>query len=285
MTKRARGKKVVLITGASSGIGKQAALALIADGHVVYGAARRVAKMKELVEAGGHSVELDVTESESVRRVVRQVLNEQNRIDVLVNNAGYALYGAVEDTSLEDARRQFEVNLFGLASITKEVLPVMRKQKSGRIINVTSMGGKIYTPLGAWYHATKHALEGWSDCLRLETKAFGIDVVIVEPGAIATELSDGTYQPMIERSGTGPYASMTKAVAKATKAIERGDASPPSVIAAVISDAVRAEKPKTRYAAGKYAKPLIWMRKWLGDRTFDRIVMMQVTRMSDEDRE
>jgi NAD(P)-dependent dehydrogenase (short-subunit alcohol dehydrogenase family) len=279
MTPRSSEKKVILITGASSGMGKEAALALIHEGHTVYGAARRVEKMQDLVDAGGHAVQLDVTDHDAVSGVVQRIVQESGRIDVLVNNAGYAIYGAVEDTTIEDARRQFEVNLFGVAALTKAVLPHMRGQRSGKIINITSMGGKIYTPLGAWYHATKHALEGWSDCLRLETKQFGIDVIVVEPGAIATEFGDVMVQPMLDRSGSGPYATMARATAKTTKAsYEGGDSSPASVIADVISKAIAARKPKTRYVAGKYAKPMIWMRKWLGDRMFDRLLMSRVNR-------
>ncbi|MCB0561426.1 MAG: SDR family NAD(P)-dependent oxidoreductase, partial [Phaeodactylibacter sp.] len=146
-------KKVVLITGASSGMGKDAALQLIQEGNIVYGAARRVNKMKSLVEAGGYALEMDVTQEEQIVAGVKKIMEEQGRIDVLVNNAGYAVYGAVEDISMEDARRQFDVNIFGLARLTKEVLPHMRKQKAGKIINISSMGGKVYTPLGAWYHA------------------------------------------------------------------------------------------------------------------------------------
>jgi NAD(P)-dependent dehydrogenase (short-subunit alcohol dehydrogenase family) len=269
--------KVVLITGASSGIGKETALTLIGEGHVVYGAARRVEKMQDLVDAGGQAFEVDVTDQGSINRAVEQVTREQGRIDVLVNNAGYAIYGAVEDTRLEDARRQFEVNLFGLAAITKQVLPIMRAQRSGTIINISSMGGKIYTPLGAWYHATKHALEGWSDCLRLEVMPFGIDVVIIEPGIITTEFGDVMVEPMLDRSGNGPYADMAKAVADATKAsYEKGGGSPPSVIAHVVFKAIEAERPKTRYVAGKFARPLITARTWLSDRTFDKLVMSQI---------
>jgi NAD(P)-dependent dehydrogenase (short-subunit alcohol dehydrogenase family) len=274
---KSKNSQVVLITGASSGMGKQTALVLIAQGHIVYGAARRVGKMQDLVEAGGHALAMDVTDQESIVAGVARVFEEQGRIDVLINNAGYAVYGAVEDTSLEDARRQFEVNLFGVAALTKEVLPIMRKQGAGRIINTTSMGGKIYTPLGAWYHATKHALEGWSDCLRLETKQFGIDVVIIEPGIIATEFGDVMYEPMKARSADGPYSDMATAVANATKgSYENGGASPVSLIAAVFAKAVNAKTPKTRYAAGKWAKPMISMRKWLSDRIFDSMVMSQV---------
>lgn len=270
-------KKVILITGASSGIGKDAALRLIKEGHTVYGAARRIDKMDDLKQAGGHPVALDVTQVSQIKTVVNQIIKEQGRIDVLFNNAGYAVYGAVETVSIEDAKRQFEVNIFGLASITKEVLPHMRKQKSGTIINTSSMGGKMYTPLGAWYHATKHALEGWSDCLRLELKAFNINVVIIEPGGINTEFGDVMMQPMVDRSKGTPYEEMTEKMARTSADMYgEGKLSPPSVITNLVSKAVNSSKPKTRYVAGKFAKPMIWMRKHLGDRMFDRIVMTQV---------
>jgi NAD(P)-dependent dehydrogenase (short-subunit alcohol dehydrogenase family) len=272
-------KKVVLITGASSGMGKETAVTLARQGHIVYGAARRVDRMGDLVKAGGHAVALDVTDEAKVREVVARILDEAGQIDVLINNAGFGLYGAVEDTSLDDARRQFDVNLFGVAAMTKAVLPAMRAEKSGRIINITSMGGKLHTPLGAWYHASKHALEGWSDCLRLEVSQFGIDVVIVEPGAIATEFGAVLTQPMVDRSGNGPYGQMTRAVAKATNATyEKGGSSPVSVVAKTISKANAAKRPKTRYVVGKYARPLLFMRRWLSDRAFDGIVMSQVRR-------
>jgi short-subunit dehydrogenase len=271
-------KKVIVITGASSGIGKETALTLINEGHIVYGAARRVEQMKDLTKTGGFALKLDVTDQNQVKNCVKQVMDEQGRIDVLVNNAGYGLYGAVEDLSIEDAKRQFDVNIFGLASITKEVLPHMRAQKSGKIINISSMGGKIYTPLGAWYHATKHALEGWSDCLRIELKQFGIDVVVVEPGAIATEFGDVLYEPMLKNSGSGPYKNMAEAMAKTTKESyeKKGAASPPSVIADVISKAISSGKPKTRYVAGKMAKPMMFIRKYLGDRVFDKALLSQI---------
>jgi len=270
-------KKIILITGASSGIGKATALQLINEGHTVYGAARRVEKMQELVGAGGHAIAMDITNEEQVKAGVQQIYDEQSRIDVLVNNAGYGLYGAVEDIPLDDARRQFEVNMFGLASITQKVLPHMRQQKSGKIINMSSMGGKMYTPLGAWYHATKHALEGWSDALRLELKAFNIDVVIIEPGVIATEFGDVLYEPMLEYSGEGAYANLANTLAKATKeTYEKNSASPPSVISDAISQAINSDTPKTRYRVGKFAKPMVWIRNFLGDRIFDRVVMSQV---------
>ncbi|MCK4745833.1 MAG: oxidoreductase, partial [Bacteroidales bacterium] len=265
------------ITGASSGIGKATALQLIGEGHKVYGAARRIEKMEDLVNAGGHALQMDVTSEEEIVDAVNQIIEENGRIDVLINNAGYAIYGAVEDTTLEDARRQFDVNIFGLARITQLVLPHMRSQNSGKIINVSSMGGKIYTPLGAWYIATKHALEGWSDCLRIETKEHGINVVVIEPGIIQSEFGDVMLDPMMERSGKGAYANIANSLYNTTKdSYKPGNQSPPSVIANLISKAMEANRPKTRYVAGKMAKPSMFMRKHLGDKTFDRLILSQL---------
>ncbi|MEO1052761.1 MAG: oxidoreductase [Bacteroidota bacterium] len=270
-------KKIVLITGASSGIGKETAIQLIKEGHIVYGAARRVDKMKDLEAAGGHAIGMDVTDDKSITTGVQQIIDEHGHIDVLVNNAGYAIYGSVEETSIDEARRQFEVNIFGLARLTQLVLPYMRERRSGTIINISSMGGKVYFPLGAWYHGTKHALEGWSDSLRLELRSFGVNVVIVEPGAIKTEFGDVMIAPMIERSGKGPYGKLAKALEKGiTDAYSKPNASsPPSVIANVISKAIKAKKPKTRYVAGKLAKPMMFIRKYFGDRAFDKLVASQ----------
>lgn len=270
-------KKVILITGASSGMGKATALQLIKDGHCVYGAARRVEQMQDLVQLGGKALAMDVTDEQAMVAGVAQIIAEQGKIDVLINNAGYAIYGSVEDCSLEDVRRQFEVNLFGMGRLTQLVLPHMRSKKQGRIINISSMGGKMYTPLGAWYHATKHAVEGWSDCLRLEVKQFGIDVVIIEPGIIKTEFGDVMLDPMIKRSENGPYESLAKSVAASTQELYlKNQASPATVISSVISKAVATSRPKTRYAAGKYARLMIFLRVWFGDRFFDRAVMSQV---------
>lgn len=269
-------KKIILITGASSGIGKATAEKLIQDGHKVYVAARRLEKMADLETKGAIALQMDITKEEDIVKVVNKIIETDKTIDVLVNNAGYAIYGSIEDTTIEDARRQFEVNIFGLARLTQLVLPFMREQKSGKIINLSSMGGKMYMPLGAWYHATKHALEGWSDVLRLEVKQFGIDVVIIEPGAINTEFGDVMLEPMLERSGKGVYAELTNRIAKTTRdSYQKEMGSPASVIANVISKAIRIKKPKTRYAKGKFAKPIIFLRKYTCDKLFDKIIMMQ----------
>lgn len=271
-------KKVILVTGASAGIGKATALQLIKEGHTVYGAARRLDQMKDLEEAGGHAIKMDVLEESQMQTGIDQILSKEGQIDVLINNAGYAVYGSVEDITIDEARRQFEVNIFGLARLTQMVLPGMRERKRGTIINISSVGGKIFTPLGAWYHATKHALEGWSDCLRMEVEQFGIDVVIIEPGAIKTEFMDVMNQPMLDRSANGPYETLAKALDKAGKETytKRGRHSGPEVIANTISKSIKTKKPKTRYASGAMAGMLLFMRKWLSDRSFQKVLMSQM---------
>ena len=266
--------KTALVTGASSGIGKAIAEQLIKDGLSVIVAARRVDRMGDLKALGAHPIALDVSKEESIVRAVEEIVSSHGGVDVLVNNAGFGLYGAVEDVPLDEARYQFAVNLFGPARLTQLLLPHMREQGAGRIINITSMGGKIYTPLGAWYHASKHALEGWSDCLRLELSSFGIDVVVVEPGIIRTDFGNVLEGALMKFSGNGPYASMARGVAKATAdSYQQGSGSPPQVIADVVSRAIKARRPRTRYVAGHLAGMLIFARKWFGDRLFDRMVL------------
>ncbi|WP_440988525.1 oxidoreductase [Haloarchaeobius baliensis] len=269
--------EVAIVTGASSGIGAATAEALAADGTTVVLAARREDELAALAEriesAGGEArvVPTDVTDEEDVLTLVETVTEEFGRIDALVNGAGFGLYGSVEETPIEDARYQFEVNLFGLARLTQLVVPVMREQGDGTIVNISSMGGKVWTPMGAWYHATKHALEGWSDCLRYELAQFGIDVVVVEPGAISTEWGDIMVDGLLERSGDGPYAELAHEIAEAS-AENAEDGSDPAVVADAIRTAVRSRDPNRRYAVGRYAKPLIAARRFGGDRVYDRVV-------------
>ncbi len=266
--------KTVLITGASSGIGKETAKQLIAHGYTVYTAARRVAKMDDLKELGCVPLRMDITKEADVTAVVNRINEAQGGVDILINNAGFGTQGSIEETTLEDARYQFDVNLFGLARLTQLVLPYMRENRFGKIINISSVGGKIYIPLGGWYHATKHALEGWSDCLRTEVQQFGIDVVIVEPGAIGTEFNDVFVGPMLERSGEGPYRDIAHGLANYAREMEKrpNGSSPPSVIADTIVKALTARRPRTRYAAGKLAKPILFARRWASDRVFDRLI-------------
>lgn len=263
-------KKIILITGASSGIGKVTAMDLIKTGHHVYAAARNVDKMQDLVKAGGHAIKMDISKKSETDAAVEKVLKEQNKIDVLWNNAGFGLYGPVEEIDLDQARYQFEVNLFGLAEITKAILPHMRKQKSGLIINTSSMGGKIYTPLGAWYHATKHALEGWSDCLRLELKEFGIKVVVLEPGAIKTEFGSVVYNNLPVNASNGPYQRIVKAVIKMFNSVKPSE---PELISKTVQQIIRAKSPKTRYLVGAMAKPTVFIRNVFGDKIYDKIIL------------
>jgi len=275
--------KVILITGASSGIGKDTALNLIKEGHIVYGAARRISKMKDIVEAGGHSIKMDILNNEDVDKAVDRVISEHKRIDVLVNNAGYGLWGAVETISIDEAKRQFDVNIFGLAYLTKKVIPLMRNQKSGKIINMSSMGGKVYTPFGAWYHATKYALEGWSDCLRIELKSFGINVILIEPGVIKTEFQDVMMDSTVERSIGTPYEKKLKALEKATQEMyARGIGSPPSVITKLIIKAINSPNPKRRYVGGLFAKPMLFIKKWFGDKIYEKAIMSQIKKAKKE---
>ncbi len=269
--------KTALVTGGSSGIGKAIVKKLLADGYIVYTAARRVEKMADLEKHGAIPVKMDITNENDIVNLVEKIEQQHGGVDILVNNAGFGSYGAMEDTTIEDAKYQFEVNLFGLARLTQAVLPYMREKKAGRIVNISSMGGKIYTPLGSWYHATKHALEGWSDCLRFELAPFGIKVIVIQPGIIKTEFSTVMLGPMLERSGNSAYAKMANSVAKATKqSYENSGGSDPSVVADAVSKALKARKPKTRYAVGKFAKQLIFLRNWFGDRVFDKVIQKMV---------
>ena len=269
--------KVALVTGASSGMGKETAKHLLQEGFVVYVAARRLDQMDDLRVLGAIPLKMDITVDEDVVAAVKHIQAGHGGIDVLVNNAGFGMYGSMEESAITDARYQFEVNLFGMARLTQLALPEMRKKGIGIIINISSMGGKIYTPLGSWYHATKHAVEGWSDCLRIELAPFGIHVVIIEPGVIATEWGNVLLEPMLKRSGNGPYQNLTQAMAKAMRSTyeKKGAASPPSVVAEAIVKAVRARRPNTRYVIGKMAKPLLFIRKYFGDRFFDMAIMSQ----------
>ena len=269
-------KKVIVITGASSGMGKDAALALINKGHTVYALARRINLMNDIQKAGGHPLQFDITHSPSIKSTIDSIIQKEGKIDILWNNAGYGLYGAVENVPISEAKHQFEVNLFGLAEMTQVVIPHMRKARSGTIINTSSMGGRIYMPLGAWYHASKHALEGWSDSLRVDLKPFGINVVVLQPGAIATEWGGIMSSNMNLHSGIGAYAeSAHKFNTSMQNMVDKKMMSPTSVITKTILQIVESKKPKTRYVVGAMAKPMMWMRKYLGDRMFDKILMSQ----------
>lgn len=265
--------KTALVTGASSGIGEATVIRLLAEGYTVFAAARRMARMKSLAQAGATLVPLDLTDDDSIVAAVQIVHAQSGRLDLLVNNAGYGSYGALEDVPLDEGRRQFEVNLFGLARLCQLVLPIMRAQQSGRIVNITSVGGKMHEPFGAWYHATKFAVEGLSDCLRVEVKPFGIDVVVIEPGAIRTEWTAIAKDSLLERSGATAYAPYARRHAGLFAQADTSTmASSPQVIANAIARAAHARRPRTRYAVGGGARPILFLRRWLSDRMFDRLM-------------
>src|SRR5690242_20069379 len=264
---------VALVTGGSSGIGEHTARLLQEAGFTTYAVARRVERMQALADAGVTTFAMDVTDDASVVAGVGRIVEEHGRVDVLVNNAGYGSYGAVEDVPIDEARRQFEVNVFGLARLTQLVTPSMRAQGSGRIINVSSIGGKFYEPLGAWYHATKFAVEGFSDSLRVELAPYGIRVVIIEPGPIRTEWNTISRDSLVEVSrGTAYEDQAEKVRARMEKADQPMSSSGPEVVAKKIVKAATADRPKPRYPVGRGAGTIMGARRILPDRALDVIV-------------
>lgn len=268
--------KVAIVTGASSGIGEATARQLHGAGYIVYAAARRTERMAGLAGAGIRTLAMDLTVEEQMTSGIERALAEAGRVDILVNSAGYGSFGSLEEVPLSEARHQFEVNVFAPARLVQLVLPAMRAQRSGRIINISSIGGKIYEPLGDWYHATKFALEGLSDCLRLELKPFNIHVVIIEPGAIRTEWSGIAADGLEATSGSGAYreqARRVSAVLRTTGADPR-HATAPEVVGSLIGKASTVRRPKTRYVVGYGARPLITLRWLLSDKLFDWLMGM-----------
>jgi len=268
-------KSVALVTGASSGIGRATALRLAALGFTVHAAARRVERMSDLANHGIHVESLDVTDDGSMVTVGDKIVSEHGRIDILVNNAGYGSYGAVEDVPIAEARRQFDVNVFGLARLTQLVLPHMRAQRDGYIVNISSMGGKIWEPLGGWYHAAKFAVEGLSDCLRAEVAEFGIKVVVVEPGSITSEWATISADNLEAISADTPYRGQAKLIARGLRKSDTSFlASEPEVVAEAIGKAVQRTKPRTRYPVGGGARTFLFAHRVLTDRGFDRFIRL-----------
>jgi NAD(P)-dependent dehydrogenase (short-subunit alcohol dehydrogenase family) len=265
--------RVALVTVGSSGIGEQTALRLKQAGFQVYAVARRIDRMALLADRGITVFGMDVTDDASMVGGIERIIAERGRIDLLVNNAGYGSYGAVEDVPIDEARRQFEVNLFGLARLIQLVTPHMRRQGSGRIINISSIGAVIYEPFGAWYHATKNAVEGFSDSLRVELAPFGIDVVIIRPAGILTEWNEISRRSLVEASRDGAYALQATSAAKRLESVDnRLMSSGPEVVARTIEKAATASRPNLRYATGRGARLIMAARRILPDRAFDAIL-------------
>lgn len=269
-------KKVILITGASSGIGKATAEKFFKEGFIVYGAARKLEKMNDLKELGVNIISLNITDEQSIQNCVNQIINKEGKIDILVNNAGFGSYGSIEEVSMNDAKYQMEVNLFGAARITQLVLPKMIENKFGKILNISSIGGKVASAFGGWYHASKFALEALSDSLRNEVRPFGVDVIVVEPGGIKTEWGRIASENLLSVSGHGRYKETVEKFAAMLNSVDENIGSEPTLISDIIFDAVTAEEPETRYAAGFMAKEMLDLRKNLSDKDFDKIAHSQL---------
>jgi NAD(P)-dependent dehydrogenase (short-subunit alcohol dehydrogenase family) len=266
--------KAVLITGCSTGIGRATAEHLARSGLTVYASARRPESIEDLKQAGCRTLALDVTDEDLMRAAVAAVEEAEGAVGALVNNAGYSQSGALETISLDDVRRQFETNVFGLLRMCQLVLPGMRRQRHGRIVNVSSMGGKLTFPGGGIYHATKHAVEAISDALRFEVKGFGVDVSVIEPGLIKTNFAETAVRSVTHEEG--PYAEFNSAVSASTAGAYDGPfgklGGGPETVARAIEKAVTAERPRTRYPVTLSARFFLTQRALLPDRAWDAVV-------------
>jgi NAD(P)-dependent dehydrogenase (short-subunit alcohol dehydrogenase family) len=271
--------KAVLITGCSTGIGRATAQHLASKGWTVYATARRAEAIADLESKGCRTLALDVTDEASMQAAVSAVEAEQDAVGVLINNAGYSQSGAVESVPMEDVRRQFETNVFGLVRMAQLVLPGMRRRGWGKIVNMSSMGANLVFPGGGFYHGTKYAVDAISDALRFEVKGFGIDVIIIQPGLIKTEFGNAASGSLEDVDG-GPYGSFNAAVGEATKnAYESGPMGKlgggPETVAKVIERAITARRPKTRYRVTPSAHLLIRQRSLMTDRMWDAMMRSQ----------
>ena len=270
-----KSNKVILLTGASSGIGYDTAVALAQQGHKVYAAARRVERMEPLRQYGIVPLKMDVTDEASMKEGVKTLLDAEGRIDVLINNAGYGYFGAVENVPMDDARNQLEVNVFGLARLCQLVLPTMRAQHSGRIINTASVAGRAVFYYGGWYHVSKYAVESLSDALRMELKPFGIDVVIIEPGAIKTNWGIIAADHLIESSKGTAYEQTGTMMANNLRNMYLSNTiSDPSVVRKAIVRAVNARRPCTRYRIGRMANAIVFFHWLLPTRWWDAFLRL-----------
>ncbi|HNC94796.1 MAG TPA: oxidoreductase [Myxococcota bacterium] len=266
--------RVVLITGCSSGIGKSTALHLQKAGWTVYATARKVKDLDELAAAGCRTLALDVCSEESMVAAVAAIEAEHGAVGVLINNAGYSQSGALEALPMERVRAQFETNVFGMIRLCQLVLPGMRRQKWGKIVNISSMGGKLTFPGGGIYHASKHAVEALSDALRFEVKAFGVDVIVIQPGLIKTGFAEAVATGMNFPDKIPEYAEFHKKVSQATKDVyEKGPLAPlggvPEDVARTIEKAINAKSPRARYPVTWSADVLLAQRRWMSDAMWD----------------
>ena len=272
--------KAVLITGCSTGIGRATALRLAKAGHTVYASARKAAAIQDLAASGCKTLELDVCDEASIRAAVAKVEGEQGAVGALINNAGYGSEGPIEEVPMSEVRRQFETNVFGLVTLTKLVLPGMRRQGWGKIVNLSSMGGRMTLPGGGFYHATKYAVEAISDALRFEVQGFGIDVVIIEPGPIRTEFGETAIARVAALGGDGsPYTEFLTVLQRQIRDAYDGPmgrlAADADAVAKVIETAITASRPRTRYVITLAAHVMMGLRRWIGDRGWDAVMRTQ----------
>jgi NAD(P)-dependent dehydrogenase (short-subunit alcohol dehydrogenase family) len=275
-----QGDKVALVTGSSSGIGFETSLMLARAGFNTYASMRNLEKSKNITEIAKKEklplqvVQLDVNNDGSVKDAIVKILKADQRIDVLINNAGYGLFGSVEDTSIEEIKAQFETNFFGVVRVTQQVLPLMRRQNSGTIVNVSSVGGRIGLPALSAYHSTKFALEGLSESIAFELEPFGIRVVIIEPGVIRTNILNSSSSAKKALDPKSPYFSLSQKLNDNFKSMMESEiSSPPEEVAKVILQAVTSENPQLRYSVGDDAANLIHARKNMPDKEFRKMIM------------
>ena len=271
--------KAVLITGCSSGIGRATAELLCTEGWTVYATARRPETLVELERRGCKTLALDVTDEASMTAAVQAVTDAEGAVGVLINNAGYSQSGAVETIPAEQVRQQFETNVFGLIRMCQLVLPGMRDQHSGRIVNLSSMGGKLTFPGGGLYHASKYAVEAISDALRFEVRGFGVDVIVIEPGLIVTSFGETAAGSVDGAQSDGPYKDFNRHVAEITEGVYKGPMAklggPPEAVAQTIAKALKADRPKARYPVTASARLMITQRRLTPDRLWDLAMRSQ----------
>jgi NAD(P)-dependent dehydrogenase (short-subunit alcohol dehydrogenase family) len=264
-------QRVALVTGASSGNGKAIAEDLARQGYFVFAAARSEGKLEAIRSEHIEPLPLDVTDGDAVRNAVERIAASKGRLDILINNAGYGLYGTIEGATQEQVRHVFDVNVFGYGRVIQAVLPLMRAQKSGLIINMSSVVGKLSIPVLGWYAATKHAIEGMTDALRLEVKQFGINVVLVEPSYLKTGFEAAA---MAELDASNDPEAYGKLLAAYRRGFRKGYANAPGaeVVVAAVNKAIAARRPKARYRPSRESRMLITLRSLLSDRLFDALV-------------
>ena len=266
-------QKVAVITGSSSGIGHEISLILARNGFTTYATMRNLQKGSDLKSIAEdeklplHFAQLDVTDDNSVKNAIKSVYDEAGRIDIIVNNAGYGLTGAFEDLSLDEIKTQYETNVFGLIRTTQEVLPIMRKQRSGMIVNISSGAGRFGYPTGSAYVSTKFAVEGLSESMSYEVEPFGIKVILIEPGVIKTNFFNSSVLAKKSQDPNSPYAPLMKGMEDSVnKMMENG--SSPQYVAEVVFHAITSESPKLRYLAGKDVEQWVEAKRKMSNEEF-----------------